>query len=312
MVLSQVSLATNNSKQYDPLTTQIWLPIVSSASLGSAYIYSEGKRGRNRNCSNDSPPCDPFYFDPGPPSNDTLIVNLVEVMNISFGNIDFTKGPAVACYTYYYVDGQDARCIVNIRQDDYGFILYDVLVMLNSKFKNYDAIEKHLIAPYSYIYPIAAPIYLNYSQKTHDIVVTAGKYCDSVFFFDSKLCAKDYQDIRYGENSNLGISQMAMNYSYSYTVNLSTNSIKLYDKPSKNIDFLTSLVAGMNPLSGNCAAAFANTTKNATFVDSSKRFPTGTLFVFVEISLMVTIILLALFGFGLFWYYNIVGHLLTN
>ena len=108
MVLAHISLATNNSAQFAPRTSQFWLPLVSSASkgthcaililkpnIGSSYIYSEGNRGRARNCSLDAVPCDPFYANPGPASNDSLKSHLVEVMDVSFGTTTFTKGTLI-------------------------------------------------------------------------------------------------------------------------------------------------------------------------------------------------------------------------
>lgn len=91
---------------------------------------------------------------------------------------------------------------------------------------------------------------------------------------------------------------MAMNYSYHYTVNLSTSSITLYNKSSSNIGLLTSLVSGMNPLSGSCSGK----QKNAVFVVTNRDFPAGTLVVFIPLALLITIVVLAVFGFTLFWF----------
>ena len=96
--LAQLSLAINNSPQYSPTTSQVWFPIVGSNSKGFTYIYSEGYRGRQINESWWSTPGDEFrlkYDTNGtyaPPSNDTLHVRMVEVLDITFNRTTFTKG----------------------------------------------------------------------------------------------------------------------------------------------------------------------------------------------------------------------------
>ena len=102
MNLAHIIAAANNSAQFSDTTAQFWLPIVGSDSVNATYVFSEGNRGRAINASHWSrtdtvfgAPFKDVYDTDGsfaPPSNDSLTVRMVEVVDISFGRTSFTQG----------------------------------------------------------------------------------------------------------------------------------------------------------------------------------------------------------------------------
>lgn len=102
MNLAHVIMARNNSAQFSDSTAQVWLPVIGSDSINATYIYSEGDRGRADNASHwsrtdliNGAPFQDTYDTNGtyaPPSNDTLNIRMVEVVDISFGRMNNTRG----------------------------------------------------------------------------------------------------------------------------------------------------------------------------------------------------------------------------
>ena len=93
---------------------------------------------------------------------------------------------------------------------------------------------------------------------------------------------------------------MFLEDAYHYTVTIKSKSLVFYNNYSNNTGLITSILSALQPLSGTCGVVSDGTGKGLFTADSN--LPAGTSAVFIPYWYMALLIILAVVGFGFFWF----------
>ena len=204
----------------------------------------------------------------------------------------------MACFSYWYLDGQDGKCIVNLRRNADGTESYDVIVLLEpiTGIKS----GSRVLSPVSNLLPISSPSFVTYDQDAHTVAVSFATFCSNVLFYDSKLCTEQYKTFDQATNKNLGDNQMFLTTAYHYTVKIKSQSLLYYTNYSRNLGLTTSMVSALRPFSGRCDN-FAGLGAKGLFTGKSY-LTQNTAVVFISYGYMAFLCILFVVAFVLFWF----------